>query len=33
MIKRSYYSTRTGKLGQDTKIEFDVLKQLFFDVI
>ena len=29
MIKRSYYSTRTGKLGQDTKIEFDVLKQLF----
>lgn len=29
MIKRSYYSSRTGKLGQDLKIEFDVLKQLF----
>lgn len=29
MIKRSYYSARTGKFGQDSKIDFKVLKQLF----
>lgn len=29
MIKRSYYSARTGKLGQDSKIDFKVMKQLF----
>lgn len=29
MIKRSYYSTRTGKFGQDSKIDFKVMKQLF----
>ena len=29
MIKRSYYSARIGKFGQDSKIDFKVLKQLF----
>ena len=29
MIKRNYYSVRTGKINPDSKIDFDVLKQLF----
>lgn len=29
MIKRNYYSVRTGKLTPDSTINFDVLKQLF----
>lgn len=29
MIKRSYYSVRTGKITSDQKVNFDVLKKLF----
>ncbi|MDI6051118.1 hypothetical protein QLS31_14915 [Flavobacterium sp. XS2P24] len=29
MIKRNYYSVRTGKINPDSKIDFEVLKQLF----
>lgn len=29
MIKRNYYSVRTGKINPDNKIDFEVLKQLF----
>jgi len=29
MIKRNYYSVRTGKISPDSKIDFEVLKQLF----
>jgi hypothetical protein len=29
MIKRNYYSVRIGKINPDSKIDFDVLKQLF----
>jgi hypothetical protein len=29
MIKRKYYSVRTGKINPENKIDFDVLKELF----
>jgi len=29
MIKRNYYSVRTGKINPNNKVDFDVLKQLF----
>jgi hypothetical protein len=29
MIKRNYYSVRTGKISPDHKVNFDVLKRLF----